>query len=239
MGHDSLLKRIQFRYLGLVFAFTYRTQHRRLLGIKVGRLVRWTSLLLLGLAWQQNWGRPWLWLALLAVLWVQFAYWRADRAGYSKFVPDEAAVMPREDIDPLPADHRVRLLASGVFSTTEREVRVLLRPALYWQAPLGDHAVMVERRPGSYLYQFFDAANLIRVQSGRLLFGSSPHRTLAITFKVRWGPQAAEAGQLFSFRRDAENDGRLPRRTIYLTFENAQDHHLVWHNIMTDAPRTA
>jgi len=61
--------------------------------------------------------------------------------------------------------------ATGLFGTAHWETKLLLRPATYWQVPLGEHVVMVEYEQGKFVYQFFSATGLQNIQQGVLLNG--------------------------------------------------------------------
>jgi hypothetical protein len=232
----SLLKRLYYYYLGNIYAFAYRTDRRRFLGARISSWIKFLMLVLLVAAWLFRLGSVALILALLLALWVRLLYWRAQKAGYSKFIPDKTAVVPTAELDPLSPNQHVKVRATGLFSLIDKEEYVLLQPAEYWQVPLGDHIVMVHRTAGSYLYQFFNASTLQEVQHGWLVFGSEPLKTLAITFGARWGPAFTEYGQLYY---TGGNGDKTPAQklTIYFTLANEAEHRAVWHTIVQDARR--
>jgi hypothetical protein len=125
--------------------------------------------------------------------------------------------------------------ATGLFGVQDRENFVLLQPAHYWQAPLGDHVVMVEHMPKSYVYQFFDAASLQQVQEGWLIFGRELPEVLAVSFRTKWAPQSNELE--IRYYGQGEAGPEAPIRTIYFSFGSEADKQAVWHNIVYDARR--
>ena len=108
-------------------------------------------------------------------------WWRAGEA--------ETAVPPPNTTSTLAPHEKVQVRASGRYAVTDKsETLLLIKPAHYWHVPLGDHIVMVEHQPQNFLYQFFNAKTLQKVESGWILFGKTPLSTLAITFLENWGP---------------------------------------------------
>jgi hypothetical protein len=235
MKHElSPLKKIYFKYLGWTFFWTYRCTLRRFLGITWRNWFLGGSLLLVFVFWLILGRFPWI-LGLLFV-WIWWVFRRAKRAGYVRFVPDELAGMPGEGIRPLPPNQRIKMRATGIFSLSDREQGVLLRHAEYWQVPLGDHVLMVEQKPGHYLYQFFDAKTLVNVQPGWLIFGKEPLDALAITFMLTWGPEQNNNDSLLYYVGGGQGtEEPTTPRTIYLTFEDSEACEAVWHNIVFDA----
>lgn len=228
--HDlSPLQRLQIETLGRLYAFAYVTSIRRFLSgrlsswIKLGTLTLFFVSLLLG--WP-----VWITLSLLALtVWVRFFYWRARRRGYSRFVPEADAVAPPESSAPLPPNKRIKLRATGAFALSTREESVLLRPAEYWRVPLGDHVVMAEKVPGTFLYQFFNGETVEQLEVGWLVFGQDPLRTLAITFCTEWGPEFTDLSQLYYV---GNGDGApCQQRTILLSFEDEAALTAVWQTI--------
>ena len=232
--HDlSSFQRFYLTYLGRMYAFTFRTKVRRILGISVGSWLQFIVLVLLFVAWVS--GMVELVLVLLAVvfLWLRFSYWRAARSGYNKFMVDKTAVSPTADFEPLKPDERVKLRASGLFALSSRETAVLLRPAEYWKAPLGDHTIMVEQGNDKFLYQFFNRATLEKVEAGWLIFGREPMRALSVTFCTKWGPTFTDFAQMYYVRGD-NDEPPCQRRNITFTFASDREHAAVWHNILQD-----
>jgi hypothetical protein len=139
--------------------------------------------------------------------------------------------LPEGNLKPLPPNQKVTAWATGVFSAENEDAFLLLKPASYWQVPLGEHIIMVQHtsRP-TYLYQFFNGKTLSRVQKGWLLFGSHPRETLAITLLSRFGPSFRGKQQTqFALGHDKEETG--VKRTVYLSFASKEEEELVWHNI--------
>lgn len=235
MHNLPLHKRLYYRWLGLVYGFTYWTRRRTV----IFRLSTWVKLLAfvpLIIVWRQNFGAPVLLLALLLGLWVYWLYWRAQRVGYKKFVAGETAVNPTAHLTPIQPNQRVPLKASGIFGVASREEQILLQPAEYWQVPLGDHTVMAQPEPGRFLYQFFNAANLQNLQTGWLICGLKPLPVLAVTFFSAWGNDQLSLRELY---QGAEEGNRASKqRTIYLHFENEADETAVRDTILYDMRET-
>lgn len=238
MMHElSTVKRFFYSVLGALFYVAYVTEHRTFWGLPWGWYIR--RLLIVPVLWGlvARWESLVWWLLGLVVL-VNLLYLYAARLGYSRFVagteelPDGEAA---ERIRPLSPNQKMMMRATGLFSVRDRENFVLLQPAHYWQVPLGDHVVMVQQTPKSFLYQFFDAASLQEVRAGWLIFGREPEPVLAITFRTKWAPQFAQ----FEIRHYVQGGVELeaPLRTIYFSFANEEERQIVWHNIVQDARR--
>lgn len=235
MENLPFFKRVFYRYLSLAYAFTYLTGVRTLLGASMRGWIKLLAVALLLAALLFRWGEMAVGGTAVFLFWVYFSYWRAKRAGYSKFVADDATPLPEGDLKPLPPNQKVTTWATGVFSAENQDAFLLLKPAAYWQVPLGEHIIMVRHtsRP-TYLYQFFNSSTLNRVQKGWLLFGSHPRDTLAITLLSEFGPSfQGKLQSQFAFGRDKEETGI--KRTIYLSFATKEDEALVWRNIARDA----
>ena len=166
-----------------------------------------------------------LWLALIvAVFWL---YWRAGRDGYVRFTAEATAALPA-DLQPLPYHQHVPVKATGIFSVTDREEYVLDRPAEYWRVPLNDHIIMVQQRPGRFLYQFFQPETLLEVRAGHLLFGSRAKIALAIRFYRNWGPEFGDDTRAF-FVGGGQKEPPKKERWIYLSFEEEATRQQVWY----------
>ncbi|RMG99802.1 MAG: hypothetical protein D6706_05065 [Chloroflexi bacterium] len=176
-------------------------------------------------------------IALLLAASVRILYWQAQRDGYTRFVPRKTPWLPPEKLNPLKANERVPLRATGIFSLNDREAHVLLRPAHYWQVPLGDHIVMVEQVPGKYLYQFFNGTNLQEIRHGWLIFGPEPIPSLAVTFMVTWGPEYSDQVRFYYVDGGQQERPPTTRRTVYFTFEQPEKLEAVWHTMVQDARR--
>jgi len=213
-------RRWLYRYLGLAYAFTYWTSHKTFLGATFQGWIKFLTIVLLLAALIFRWG---VWViggTAVFLLWVYFSYWRAKKAGYSKFVPDETGQISPDNSAALAPYQRESLWATGVYHVTAFNKFLLLRPAEYWQVPLGGHVVMVEHKREKYLYQFFNAHTLQAMQKGWLIFGLRPLETLAVTFVSAW-----------------LEDGKTPEaRTIYFSFADVSAQTAVWHTIAKDLP---
>jgi hypothetical protein len=233
---DSLFlpNRIYYGYLSRMYGLTYRLTRQSFLGLRLSSLARWIPLLGLLIGWIAGW--PWLVLALIALvaMWINFSLWRAKKDNYLRFVPDRDSIMGSTELAALPPNHKVAVVASGLFCVSDRESRLLNRPANYWYVPLGEHIVMVEETPGKYLYQFFNPGSLQEVSQGWLLHGAVPRRSVAIRFLSGWGPEFAKYGQLY----ETVTNDRSPSKpvTIYLTADEAT-HELIWQTIIKEARR--
>jgi hypothetical protein len=240
--HDlSLIKRAYYRYLSMAYAFTYYTSVRTFLGASLRGWIHFLALALLAGALILGWGQVMVGITAVLLGWVYFSYWRAKKAGYSHFVADTTmsvdTTMPDGDLTSLPPNQKVKSWATGIFSVTDQDDFVLLRPAEYWQVPLRDHVIMVELQSKSprFRYQFFNGETLQRVQKGWLLFGSHPRDTLAITLLSEFGPEF-ESKQISQFMASKENSKKKGiQRTVYLSFATEEERNLVWHNIVRDA----
>lgn len=232
MHNFPFYKRLYYHGLGLVYGFARWTGRHTF----IFRLSTWVKLLAfvpLIIAWRQNRSAPVMVLALLLGLGVLWLYWRAWRVGYKKFVAGETAVAPTTTLTPIIPDRRVPLKASGIFGVANREEQILLKPAEYWQVPLGDHTIMAQLEPGRFLYQFFNASNLQNLQTGWLICGLNPLPVLAVTFYSVWGQEQLSLRELYQGTENENRESKL--RTIYLHFDNGADETAVRHTILHDA----
>ncbi len=222
MSDLSLVQRAYYRYLGLAYAFAYWSGQKSFLGATVRGWIKFLALLLVVASFVGRWGGALTTLALVVLVWLHYSYWRARKAGYSKFLPDATFSLPTDDQYVLRPYQRTPLRATGVFSATYRNEFVLLRPAEYWSVPLGRQVVMVQHQPQQYLYQFFGDDNLQTLQTGWLIAGRRPLLTLALRFTSTWG----------------KNDGSdIPATekpvflTVYLSFMDEAAQTAVWNTL--------
>ncbi|MBK8989305.1 MAG: hypothetical protein IPM39_25115 [Chloroflexi bacterium] len=211
-------RQLFYRYLGLAYAFTHWTSHKTFLAATVRGWIQFAALVLLLVSLLLRWGVWGIGGTAVFLLWVRFSYWRAQKAGYSRFVPDTNGRFVPDASASLRPYQRAALQATGVYHVTELSQAVLLRPAEYWQAPLGQHIVMVEHRRQKYLYQFFDARTLQQVQKGWLIFGVRPLDSLAVTFVSAW----------------VGDEVKPVVETIYFSFADAAGQTAVWQTIIKD-----
>jgi len=230
MHNLSLPKRIFYAYLGWAYAITYRTTRRHFLGYTISSWLKFLAVMLFLAALVLRWGQPAIILTLLLVVWIYFSYWRAARQGYSRFVPDNTAVLPA-DTPVLPPGQHVPLYATGTFAVVGREQSVLLRPAEYWLSGNGEHGVMVNEYDKKYLYQFFRADTLQSVQAGWMIFGKNPLRSLAITFRPTWGPDYADDVVTYVVGGGVNENNKGKGRTIYFAFEDTAVENQVWQTL--------
>lgn len=233
MNHLSLAKTLWLKVVGSAYAVAYFTIRHRFLGPTLGSWLRILLLAVLVLAFFQGWPIWWLLVLGLATAGVFILYWRARRDGYIRFVSGRSPA-PLPDARPPADNEKVRTRATGHFSVTGKESYLLQRPAAYWRVPLGDHAIMVEQEGGGYLYQFVQPGTLEEVAAGLLLFGTRPHKALAISFLTNWGPESDEV--TFTFFAPSKNNSKAKfKRTVFLTFDSDKERQAVWTNLLRDA----
>ncbi len=236
MHNLPVWKKLYYHFLGYVYLFAFSTTRHRWFGAQISSWVKFITLVLPVAAWVGRWGTVALVGTLLLAVGVRLVYWAARRAGYTRFVDDGTPVMQLQPpLTPIPAYQRVKVLATGLFSVHDREEYLFLRPAEYWQVPLGEHVVMAEQFPKRYLYQFFNANSLQQVQSGWLIFGTHLLRTVAITFGATWGPEFAEDNDSWIQKNTNGSQPANVKRTIYFTIEQAAEETAVLHTIVQDA----
>lgn len=234
MHNFPFFKRLFYRYLGLAYAFTFFTSTHRILWIKIEHWLKLIAFSLLVAAFVFQWGQVALWITAVILVWLYFSYWRASKTGHSKFVADSKMALPEGELITLPSNQKVLAQATGIFSVKDMDDFMLLRPAKYWQVPLGEHVMMVEMPDNlGYRYQFFNPTTLQRIQKGWLLYGTEPKRTLAITLLSEFGEAFVEQQNQFSFGRAKKRQGI--KRTVYLSFTDEADETVVWHNIVRSA----
>ncbi len=230
-------KHLYYSYLGRLYAFAYFSQRRTFLGMTHSGWLRFLVFALFVASLILRWG----WAASIVtfLLWVYvgFLYRRAKKEGYNKFVVDKTAVLPPESTQPLTSNEKAVVRASGRFAVVNKTDTVLLqKPSTYWHVPLGDHIVMVEYRPENFLYQFFNAKTLQKIEAGWILFGKEPLSTLAITFLEVWGPEHDNNALAYYVGGGANDDlSRLRPRTIYFSFEDPGIQNKVWATLIKDA----
>lgn len=237
MDSWSPLRRVYFSYLSRAYAVMYTIYTRSFLGFRLSTLARWVPVVVLLIAWVARWPIPVIILLALLVVWINYSLWKANRDNFNRFVPDTSSRIESDGLQPLAANQSVSIRATGLFSVSGRDRKLLLSPASYWRVPLGEHVIMAEEMPGKFLYQFFRAETLQMIQPGWLLFGPQPLETLAITFLGRWGPEYTRFGQLY----EDGDSSRLPppkRVTVYLSSADAQTRLVVWQTIVNDARQT-
>ncbi len=211
-----------------LFALMYISRLRRFLGVSWAGWLQIIPLLLFLVALILQWP---LWLTLLWLLLflaVLIGYALVRRLGYQRFLPDDSRKL-QSSTTLMPADRRVPLRATGVFSLNDREDYVLQHHAEYWRIPLGKHVFMVQHRAGKFLYQVITPENILAVQPGLLLFGANPQRALALTFLVTWGPEYSE----YKFYYVGTDNAPAPtlKRTVYLTFGDEETLQQVWRSL--------
>lgn len=235
MANLSPLKRLYYTYLGYFYWFAYQTSKPRIFGLRPRTLILLLPIAALIYGWLARWDSLIMLLLALLLLALLLTYWRTGRAGYFRFVPAAEQALPEGRLESLPPNARTPLRATGSFSVSSREEKVLLQPAEYWQVPLGDHVLMVRETADRFLYQFFKAETLQTVRQGWLLHGPRPQRALAVSFLSSWGPEF-DIGNRFYLMETADEQPKK-QRTVYLSFDDERHERLVWHNIVQDARR--
>ena len=225
-------QRLYFAILGRMLAVAYRSERRQVLRLSIAAWFKWISFgLLLGALFLRLPNLV-VWLLFSLFLIIQLIYWLAGRMGYKRFVVDKTAVPP-QDSTILPPDQKTAVHASGVFAVQDWDETVLLRPAEYWYAALGDHIIMVEAFPGRYLYQFFTAATLQSIQKGWLIFGATPLDTLVLTIQDGWEADKDETTRSYYVRSRSRESKRKPKtQTIYFTFVDMETLQQVWGSLV-------
>jgi hypothetical protein len=233
MTHEiGLPQRIYYNYLGYLYWFTHYTSTHRFLGIRLSSLIKLLAVILVFSAWVFGWGQLSLIILVLFLIWVYLAYWRAGRSGYFKFVSSKQALIEVQNYEKLQPFNKVSCLATGIFSVQDWEKVVLLKPAAYWQAPRGDHGLMVEHAPQKYLYQFFNAQTVQSMQQGWLIYGAKPKPALAISFLSIWGPELTKVQ--FSIFGATQKEVEPILRSIYLSFLTDEEGEIIRQNILKD-----
>ncbi len=237
MENLSTVKQLYYSYIGRLYAFAYFSRRRTFLGATHSGWLRFFVFTLFVASLVLQWG--WVPSIFTFFLWqyVGFVYRRAKKEGYNKFIADETAVPPPDTTQPLATNERIAVRASGRYALTDKTDTVLLvKPAHYWHVPLGDHIVMVEYRPKNFLYQFFNARTLQKIEAGWILFGKEPIPTLAITFLESWGPDHENNALHYYVGGGADDDlSRLKPRTIYFSFDDPAEQNKVWATLIKDA----
>jgi hypothetical protein len=232
MEKVSFPKSVFVTLAGPIYGLLYFTVRLNFLGFRLSSWLKFLPLALMVVAWLAGWSMALVLVGLLLAIVTQIAYWQARRQGYLRFIPFSQQQVPAT-AEPIADYDRIEALATGTFSVNDRQAYVLQQPAQYWRVPVGDHAVMVQREPGSFLYQFVQAGSLEKVEDGMLVFGTRPHEALALTFLTSWVPENNEPN--FNQFRTVENDiPKVYRHTIYLIFQDKTICHRVWANLLRD-----
>jgi hypothetical protein len=232
MANLTPLELFRIRFIGVVNALVYYTGHHTFLGARWSSWLKWALFIVTVTAWFTR--RPLILVIVgaLAFVALHFLYWAVKRRGYIRFL---AVHDPTQDrVEELLADNKkVKTLATGIFSVSSHEAYVLRQPAEYWRVPVGDHAIMVQHQPGKFLYQFVQSGALKSVEAGYLIFGRRPQEALAITFLTTWGPEFAQYTPK-QFMTSANHTPARLERTIYLSFDNAEERRRVRRNLLRD-----
>ncbi len=228
----TVAKRIIKRAVGYLYASLYYTSDRLVIGVSI---LGWSTVILffLGLyLWLRSGSITWFLVLFFILVAVRVAHWIAQHDGFIVFTAQADDRAP-SDARQVKNYQQVDLKASGVFSITGWEEYMFRRPTKLWRVPKGDHALMVQRPSGRYLYQFIEVGYIKRMRPGCLVYGSRVDSALKIDFRTTWGPVAGET----EFKWFAPSEGAKPKRlkrTFYLGFENRADRDAIWQSILRD-----
>lgn len=220
MEEFSPTRRINYRLVGYLYAFMYFASDRLVVGAS---LLGWITafLIILGLyLWYKTGSVAWFLVVLSFAALLRIAYWLAKRNGFILFVNQEgelASARTRGLVD----YQKLDLRASGVFSVANRDEYMFRRPALLWRVPFGDHALMVQRPEGRYLYQFVEAGHMAGIEPGWLVYGSQLNFALEINFQTTWGSVAGETDFNWFAPKESVETKRY-KRTLYLGLEDEE-----------------
>jgi hypothetical protein len=225
----SLVTRAYHSTLAFTLALAYRSNHQTFLGITLARWIKTVTLVPILVTLVQGYGIFATVLAVSLFLWVRIVYWRARLNGYIQFVPDSGGVDTGDQPPPLAADQRVRSWATGTFRVNGEGEYLMLRPAEYWQVPLGDHIIMARVGKDRFKYRILEPESVRELRLGSLLFSTRLRHSLAVTFiELQMDDPSAQFVFTATSRRDMA-PGR--EQTMYLTFENELHQRTVWHNL--------
>jgi hypothetical protein len=224
-------RRLINRIVGYLYAGLYLSSDRLLIGAS---LLGWITLLLVILGpyfWLRTGEIAWLIGFLIILVLLRVAHWLAKRNGFIVFT-EQVDDLPPSSIELIKDFLKFDLRASGIFSVTGREEYMFRRPTMLWRVPFGDHALMVERPSGSYLYQFIEDGFIRGIRPGCLVYGSQVNPALEIDFKTTWGPVAGETEFKWYAPRDKSEPKRY-KRTMYLGFRETADRDAIWRSLLT------
>ena len=232
MTNLTSIEMFRIRLTGVLYGLAYFTTQRSFLGIRLSAWLKWAILIFIVVAWFGRWPIYWPIIGGVLFVIVQLFYWIVKRRGYISFFA--IGEQSNEEVgELLPDNHKVKAWATGIFSVSRHQAYVLQKSAEYWRVPVGDHAFMVEHQQGKFLYQFVQVGALQRVETGFLIFGRRPQEALAVTFLTTWGPEFGDTSPRQLMAGSNHTPAKLGR-TIYLTFANTADRHLVRQNLMRD-----
>jgi hypothetical protein len=217
-------------------AFIYRTQQQKFLGLTVSGWLKNLPLLLLFIGLWQGWPAAVLILLLAAAVLIRYFYWLIKRQGYVTFKPDPQVSAPAA-VEPLANNQKMNVCVTGILSVNDREAYLIEQPGEYWRVPMGEHVIMVQEKPGWFLYQFMQGETLQAIRPGLFHFGSEPRQALAVDYFGQWGPEFAQYENLYYVPGDGKGPRR--RRTLYFTFDSDQDRLVVWNTLLQDLGETA
>lgn len=227
MEHLTEQQKRRYSFLGKIYLLVYVSTLKRWFGTPIIQWIRPIPFVLAFLFYVLRWG----WLALVCILIGVVGiilFFRLRRLGFTRFIPDVTPSVPDQP-QPISYNKKLKMRATGLFSVTNREDFVLMRPADYWQVPLGSHIVMVEQVPKHFLYQFMEPEFLEILEQGWILFGDTPHRAISVTFRTTWGANRPDVQTYYV--PDAFYNIDPPQKTAYFCFDDEAEHEAVWQNL--------
>jgi hypothetical protein len=233
MEDMPIFKGLANRIAGTIYAFMYFTSDRMLFGVT---LLGWITVVLFTMAlylWLQSRSFTVFLFVLAGLSAIRILYLKAKRDGFIIFSPLDNEVSPTNP-NRLENMHRQDVWASGVFSVLGREEHMIQRPAQMWRVPFGDHAMMVQRPAGRFLYQFIEAGYIQQIQAGYIIFGTQVNAALEVDFMTTWGPDTGES----DFNWFSSSEGSEPKRlkrSIYLGFASKSIRDAIWHSLLQAA----
>ncbi|MFN2187725.1 MAG: hypothetical protein ACK2T3_03085 [Candidatus Promineifilaceae bacterium] len=234
MDDLPFVKRLFNRVSGYLYATLYFISDRLIFGAS---LLGWLTLLCLLLgafSWLRTGSINWFLGFLLLIFVLRLLYWKAKRDGFIVFTSQNRK-QPPSGIELIRNFRKYDLHASGVFSVTGREEYMFRRPTKLWRVPFGDHALMVERPSGRFLYQFIEDGHIRGIAPGCLIYGSKVNEALEIDFRTTWGPVAGETEFKWYAPRDSSEPKRY-KRVLYLGFQAKDVRDAVWHSLLVGRP---
>lgn len=171
----------------------------------------------------------WLVVSCVAVIWLLRYFYRwASRVGYTTFVPTTppAEQWPGEGLSPTT---KIPFRGTGSFLLGDLERRLILTPGECWQLPIGEIALMLEAAPGHFAYQFIDLKRVEQLRFGEIWFGNGSETAIEVVFQTDWIQRDSTID--LSWMADQEALALKGRRTVVLSFEEADAAHQLWDQL--------
>ncbi|HET6446838.1 MAG TPA: hypothetical protein VFI27_19905 [candidate division Zixibacteria bacterium] len=230
MDDNSAGTGIKHRVVGYLYAFLYFISDKLLMGASIMGWISVGAIVLGGLLWLRSGFFAWFAICLTLLLVLRITHRIAKRDGFIVFDALDEYIRPL-DAEQVKNYQKFDLRASGIFSIAGREEYMFQRPIKLWRVPFGDHALMVQRPTGVYLYQFIEAGYIATIRPGWLVYGPQVISALEIDFKTTWGPEAGETEFKWFSRGEGSQPKRL-KRTLYLGFDSEADRDAIWDSLL-------